>query len=143
MPDPGNESATHLSATLSKQSVPQSPWIQTSILVLVGFVITGLLELSLVRAAGGTDLALVEWLLMPWAPLGIAVSAMVICGNARSWPGAFAGSLMVNAMVHSPAALIVTQASGSALCATAIFLMLRRWRFNPAIERWQDSLVLW
>jgi PAS domain S-box-containing protein len=80
---------------------------------------------------------------MPWAPLGIAVGVMLICGNVRSWPGAFVGSLIVTAMAHMPAVMIATQASGSALCAMAVYALLRRWRFNPAIERWQDSLLLW
>ncbi len=118
-------------------------WYWASLMVAVAFVVTGLLELQLVRAAGAGNPVLVEWLLLPWAPLGMTVSIMVICGNARSWPGAFVGPIFVNATVHLPVTVILTQALGISLCATAIFALLRRWRFNPAIERWQDTLVLW
>jgi PAS domain S-box-containing protein len=142
-PYPGVESTIDLNGTTSDQAASQGRWIKASLVVAIGFVVTGVVELDLVRATGASDPVLVEWLLMPWAPLGIAVSVMVICGNARSWPGVFAGSLIVNALTHLPTTMMLTQASGSALCAAAIYTLLRRWRFNPAIERWQDSLMLW
>jgi PAS domain S-box-containing protein len=139
----GKESTETLSADMPDTPVSKMRWYWASLLLATGFIVTGVLELDLVRAAGAAEATLLEWFLLPWAPLGIAVSVMLICGNARSWPGAAVGSLVVNATAHLPAAMLISQASGNVLCAVAIFTLLRRWHFNPAIERWQDSVVLW
>src|SRR5580700_3615212 len=109
--------------------VSKMRWYWASLLLATGFIVTGVLELDLVRAAGAAEATLLEWFLLPWAPLGIAVSVMLICGNARSWPGAAVGSLVVNATAHLPAAMLISQASGNVLCAVAIFTLLRRWHF--------------
>lgn len=143
MPDLGYVSESGLTTPASNKTRPPRPWLLASIVVAVAFVVCGVLELDLVRATGAHDPVLVEWLLMPWAPLGITVTAMVICQNPRCWPGAFVGSLTVNTIAHLPVPVIITQSIANALCATAIYALLKRWRFNPAIERWQDSGVLW
>jgi len=143
MPPTGNESASNLTAIISGNDQGHKRWFWSSLVLAIAFVVTAALELDLVRATGASDPVLVEWLLLPWAPLGIAVSIMLICGNSRSWPGVFFGSLTINLITGMPAGLILTQALASSLSAVAIFTLLRRWHFNPAIERWQDSLVLW
>ena len=79
MPDPLNESAGYLSVAISDRRAPHVRWYWASLMVAVAFVVTGLLELQLVRAAGAGNPVLVEWLLLPWAPLGMTVSIMVIC----------------------------------------------------------------
>jgi PAS domain S-box-containing protein len=133
------------SPNLELPSTPSTPRrsLTVSLLVAAAFVVVGVLELELVRATGATDAALLEWLLLPWAPLGIVVSAMLINGSARCWPGAAVGSFALSSFIHLPPAMKFTQAFGLALCATGIFALLRRWRFNPGIERWQDSPLLW
>jgi PAS domain S-box-containing protein len=140
---PGNESIRSLTPTSSDTAAFGLRWYWSSLLLAVGFIIAGTLEVALVRATGAREAALVEWVLLPWAPLGIAVSVTMICGNARSWPGAFVGTLVVDAMTGLPATMILTQASAIALLTVVTFTLLRRWQFNPTIVRWQDSLVLW
>lgn len=138
-----HDESAHSPAPSPTQQHGLSRWLNPSLIIAVGFVAAGALELELVRATGANESVLLEWLLLPWAPLGIVVSAMVINGNTRCWPGAALGSYILSWVIQLPPAMRLTQALGMALCSAGMFALLSRWKFNAAIERWQDSPLLW
>jgi len=113
-----------------------------SLAVAVGFATIGPLELY-VAAQGGTETpSFVDWLLLPWVPMGIATAVLLLRG-ANRWPGVVAGSLGYGAIVGAAPMQIVVGAATNTLAALAICMLLHAWRFNPAIERWRDPFLLW
>ena len=59
-----------------------------------------------------------------WAPTGIAVAALLLCG-ARLWPAIWAAALVVNAATNAPLWTAFVLASGNTLEALAAAWLLR------------------
>ncbi len=98
---------------------------------------------QLIHAAGELDAVDASRVPVPWAPLGIAVGVLAYRGTNR-WPGVFLGTLGTSMLVASfPLTAGIVQASSATLCALGMRLLLRAWRVNLAILRWQDPLLLW
>lgn len=117
-------------------------WAWDSLAIAAGMATIGPLELY-VAALGGTDApSFAEWLLLPWVPFGVAVGALLLRGLDR-WPGVVAGSLGYYVFAGAARPQIVFGIAADTLAALAICVLLRAWRFNPAIERWRDPLLLW
>lgn len=112
--------------------------------LVLAFVITtiGLLELYVAQLGGATNPVFVNWLVLPWIPNGIAVCALMLRGSNR-WPGILAGDAAYTAVVGAAPPVVVLGAVVGTLGALATYALLRRSRFNPAIERWRDPPVLW
>jgi PAS domain S-box-containing protein len=97
----------------------------------------------LIHAAGEPDAVDASRVPVPWVPLGIAVGVLAYRGTNR-WPGVFLGTVGTSMLVASfPLTAGIVQATSATLCALGMRLLLRAWRVNLAIERWQDPLLLW
>lgn len=117
-------------------------WVWDSATVAVSFVTIGPLELWVAALGGTKSPSFVDWLLLPWVPMGVAVGVLLLRGFDR-WPGVLAGSLgyyLYNEVAPTQLA-VGTVVDTLAVLATCV--LLRAWRFNPAIERWRDPLLLW
>jgi PAS domain S-box-containing protein len=80
---------------------------------------------------------------MPWVPLGIAVGVLYFRGRNR-WPGVLAGAAGTSLVVGGiPPVAAMVQAVSATVFALLIRALLRAWRVNAALERWQDPLLLW
>lgn len=117
-------------------------WAWDSLALAVIIATTGTLELYLAALAGANDPAIAGWLVLPWVPMGIAVSALLLRGTDR-WPGVLAGELAYAVIVGFEPAKVVVGAAASTLAVLTICMLLRAWRFNPAIAKWRDPVVLW
>lgn len=97
----------------------------------------------LVRAAGAQYPLDATRVPMPWVPLGIAVGVLYLRGRDR-WPGVLAGVIGTGLVVGGvPPAATILQGLSVTVFALGIRTLLRVWRVNPALERWQDPLLLW
>jgi serine phosphatase RsbU (regulator of sigma subunit) len=77
-----------------------------------------------------------------WPPTGIALVA-VLLGGRRLLPGIFAGALLANATTGGlPPAAVTAIAAGNALEALVGAWLLRRSRFDAALERVRDVIAL-
>ncbi len=96
----------------------------------------------LIRASGEQWPLHATRLPVPWVPLGIAVGVLYSRG-ANRWPGVLFGSLCAGLTVGGiPPLAALVQASSTTLFALGIRALLRAWRVNCALERWQDPLLL-
>src|SRR5208283_3056486 len=90
------------------------------------------------RLQAGTSGALA----IPWLPAGIGVAGLLYYGQ-RVWPAVFAGSVVVWAVIQgSDLPLTVAESVGEVLSMVLIVWLLRAWGFRPALDRYQDSLLL-
>lgn len=97
----------------------------------------------LVRAAGDPYPINATRAPLPWVPFGLAVAVLYFRGQNR-WPGVLAGAIGGGLVVGGiPPAAAVLQGISATVFAGAIRALLRAWRVNPALERWQDPLLLW
>ncbi|MGA2779227.1 MAG: PAS domain S-box protein [Steroidobacteraceae bacterium] len=118
-------------------------WVLDSLAAAAAMLAFAVISSVLIHAAGKPELIDASRVPVPWVPLGIAVGLLVYRGADR-WPGAFVGSFATTLWVANfplPAALV--QATSATLCALGIRALLRLWRVQVSIERWQDPLLLW
>jgi PAS domain S-box-containing protein len=113
-------------------------------LILAGCMIAIAAVVSvLVRAAGQQYPLDATRVPVPWVPVGIAVGVLYLRGYNR-WPGVLAGVIGTGLVVGGiPPAAAVLQGLSATVFALGIRTLLRVWRVNPALERWQDPLLLW
>ncbi len=98
---------------------------------------------ALVRAAGEQFPLDATRVPMPWVPTGIAAGVLFLRGYNR-WPGVFAGIIGTGLVVGGiPPAAAVLQGVSATVFILGVRTLLRVWRVNPALERWQDPLLLW
>ncbi len=118
-------------------------WAWDSLILAACMVAIAAVASVLVRAAGEQyplDAARVP---VPWVPLGIAVGVLYLRGYNR-WPGVLAGVIGTGLVVGGvPPAAAVLQGLSATVFALGIRALLRVWRVNPSLERWQDPLLLW
>lgn len=122
---------------------PRWQWARDSLAIAAGMVAFAYFASLLAHAAGGQDPLNATRVPLPWVPLGIAVGALFSRGYNR-WPGAFVGVIGTTLLVANfPPAATIAQATSATLSALGIVWLLRAWRVNVSIERWQDPLLLW
>ena len=118
-------------------------WLWDSLALTACMVAIGTLSTLLVRALGESYPIYVNRVPVPWVPLGIAVGVLRLRGGNR-WPGILGGVIGIVLVVGGiPVAAAVVQGISATVFALAISAMLRAWHVNPALERWQDPLLLW
>lgn len=79
---------------------------------------------------------------LPWLPVGIGVSGLLLFGT-RAWPGVFVGSCIVWGVVQGDAwGTVLIDAAGEALSIVLIARMLSAWHYRPSLSRYQDVLIL-
>jgi diguanylate cyclase (GGDEF)-like protein/PAS domain S-box-containing protein len=76
-----------------------------------------------------------------WLPTGIAVAALLRWGN-RYWPGIFAGALITNFSIDVSPLLDTCIAIGNTLGPLLSVWLLRRLKFQGALDRPHDILLL-
>ena len=76
-----------------------------------------------------------------WPPTGIALVALLIWG-VRLWPGIALGALLVNRPIGPSFPVVVLIAAGNTLAPVAAYLLLRRFGFQPEMNRLRDGLAL-
>lgn len=124
-------------------SEPRWQWAWDSLAAAAAMLAFATLISALIHAAGKPDAIDASRVPVPWVPLGIAVGLLAYRGSNR-WPAAFIGTVGNNLVVASfPLPAAIVQATSLTLCALGICALLRVWRVNLAIERWQDPLLLW
>ncbi|HEV3120372.1 MAG TPA: MASE1 domain-containing protein, partial [Isosphaeraceae bacterium] len=110
-----------------------------------GLVLTelGIALVYFVAAKLGLTMASVaEPVTAVWPPTGIALAAVILCGN-RVWPGIALGALVANLTAHAPLPVASGIATGNTLEALIGAWLLRRIvQFDPALERLRDALGL-
>lgn len=80
---------------------------------------------------------------LPWMPMGLAVGVLYFRGADR-WPGVFVGaSFAALTLGDIPPLAVLVQATSATLFTLGVCSLLRAWRVNLALERWQDPLLLW
>jgi PAS domain S-box-containing protein len=98
---------------------------------------------SLIRLSGERYPIDATRLPVPWVPMGIAVGMLYFRG-ANRWPGVFAGAALAALSVGDiPPLAVLVQAASAAVFTLGVLALLRAWRVNAALERWQDPLLLW
>jgi len=98
--------------------------------------------LLLRRLMDPTIVAVAPSVALPWLPVGFGVAGLLYFGRG-AWPGIFLGSLVAwGAIQGDPWQSVVPDAIGETLSIVAIVAMLRSWGFRPALDRYQDSLLL-
>jgi PAS domain S-box-containing protein len=114
-----------------------------SLAVMAGMIAIALVASRLVRLVGDQYPLYAARVPVPWVPLGLAVGVLYFRGPNR-WPGVLAGAIGTGLAVGGiPPAAAVLQGLSATLFALTIRALLRAWRVNPALERWQDPLLLW
>ncbi len=118
-------------------------WLWDSLALMGCMIAIAWVSSLLVRAAGEPYPMNATRVPVPWVPLGIAVGVLRFRGHNR-WPGMLAGVIGTGLVVGGiPPAAAVVQGISATVFALAISAMLRAWRVNTALERWQDPLLLW
>ncbi len=118
-------------------------WAWDSLILAGGMIAFAAIASVLVRAAGEQYPLDATRIPIPWVPLGIAVGVLYLRGYNR-WPGVLAGIIGTCLVVGGiPPLAAVLQGLSATLFALGICTLLRVWRVNPALERWQDPLLLW
>lgn len=97
------------------------------------YIVTAKLGLQLDAVSGFATLV--------WPPTGIALAALVLFGR-KLWPAILIGAFVVNWTSGAPLAVALGMAVGNALEAFVGALILDRLRFEPALGRVRDALVL-
>ena len=117
--------------------------VSDSLAVMVAMITIAVVSSLLVRAAGEPYPLNATRVPVPWVPLGLAVGILYFRGRNR-WPGVLAGAIGTGLVVGGiPPAAAVVQGLSATIFALTICALLRAWRVNPALERWQDPLLLW
>ncbi len=106
-------------------------WITVSMLAAVYF---GVAKFGLSLAFVNAQVTAV------WPPTGVALVALLLLGQ-RMWPGIWVGAFLINAITGTPLTALGL-AAGNTLEAVAGAFLLRRFGFNPALERLQDVFGL-
>jgi PAS domain S-box-containing protein len=120
-------------------------WQQSwdSLAVMASMITIAGVSSLLVRAAGEQYPLNATRVPVPWVPLGLATGVLYFRGRNR-WPGVLAGAIGTGLAVGGiPPAAAVVQGLSATIFALTIRALLRAWRVNPALERWQDPLLLW
>lgn len=105
-----------------------------SLLVAVAYVLGAKLGFTLAFAT--------KQVTAVWPPTGIALAALLLWGY-RVWPGIWIGAFVANAMSAEPPWTAVLIATGNTVApAVAAFLMQRFGKFDVALERVRDVIVL-
>jgi PAS domain S-box-containing protein len=102
------------------------------VLVVLAYLLGGYLGLSIPYV--GSQITLI------WPASGIAVAALV-CWGPRLWPAVFLGAFLVNLLVGGSFVNAAAIAIGNTLAPLAAALLLRRFNFQPALERRRDIPV--
>jgi diguanylate cyclase (GGDEF)-like protein len=76
-----------------------------------------------------------------WPPTGFAL-ALVLIGGPRMWPAVFLGEFSADLLNHSPLLVSAAFATGSTCEALSGYLLLRRARFRPQLDRVRDVFAL-
>ncbi|MGC1521018.1 MAG: ATP-binding protein [Steroidobacteraceae bacterium] len=122
---------------------PRWQWAWDSMALAGCMIAIAALASVLVRAAGAQYPLDATRVPMPWVPLGIAVGVLYLRGGDR-WPGVLAGIIGTGLVVGGiPPAATVLQGLSVTVFALGVCALLGVWRVNPALERWQDPLLLW
>jgi len=117
--------------------------VSDSLAVMVAMIAIAGVSSFLVRAAGEQYPLNAARVPVPWVPLGLAVGILYFRGRNR-WPGVLAGAIGTGLVVGGiPPAAAVVQGLSATIFSLTICALLRAWRVNPALERWQDPLLLW
>lgn len=118
-------------------------WLWDSLALMGCMVTIASVSSLLVRAAGEPYPINATRVPLPWVPLGIAVAVLYFRGRNR-WPGILAGVIGTGLVVGGiPPIAAGVQGISSTVFALGISTLLRVWRVNTALERWQDPLLLW
>lgn len=81
-------------------------------------------------------------LAVPSLLTGVAVCALLL-GGARLWPPVFIGTALVRfGLIGEPMLTALLFSAIYCVAAYGIVALLKRWRFAPSLERWQDPLIL-
>jgi PAS domain S-box-containing protein len=122
---------------------PRWQWAWDSLAVMACMIALAGVSSFLVRAAGEQNPLNATRVPVPWVPLGVAVGALYYRGKNR-WPGVLAGAVGTGLAVGGiPPAAAIVQGLSATIFALVILALLRAWRVNAALERWQDPLLLW
>ena len=93
-------------------------------------------------AKGGLLLATVgAQVTLVWPPTGLALAALLL-GGPRLWPGVALGATLVNASTGVPLATACGMGTGNTLEALTAVAMLRRFGFQPSLDRLRDVFAL-
>jgi signal transduction histidine kinase/integral membrane sensor domain MASE1/ActR/RegA family two-component response regulator len=82
-----------------------------------------------------------EQVTVVWPPTGIALAALLVLGRLAA-PGIWLGALAANVTIGEPLVTALGIATGNTLEALVATWLLRRARFNGALERLRDVLAL-
>jgi len=115
--------------------VDSSPYAVVLKLLLLALAYFVTARLGLLIPYVGSHITLI------WLPTGIAVAAFVRWGFI-SWPGIFLGALVTNYTIDTSPLLDVCIAIGNSLGPLLAANLLRRLKFNCALERAYDILPL-
>ncbi len=102
-------------------------------LVSAAYFLGGLLGLALAVAT--------EPVSAIWPPAGIALAALLVLGF-RVWPGVFLGALFLNALSTEPLLVMCCVAAGNTATGLIGATVLRKLRFDAALERSSDVVSL-
>jgi integral membrane sensor domain MASE1 len=110
--------------------------------LVVGAKIVGVGLAYWIAGKIGLQLALVRGQITPlWPPTGISLVALLVCGG-KCWPGITIGALLVNLPLGPSPLAVLAIAAGNTLAPLAAYLLLRRIRFRPELDRLRDALAL-
>jgi signal transduction histidine kinase len=111
-------------------------WRTAILVALLSGVYWGAAALGLRLATVGSSVTLV------WPPSGLALAALLL-GGIRLWPGVLLGAFVANATTPGvPIAVAAAIATGNTLEAVLGAWLLRRARFDSAMARIRDVLLL-
>jgi PAS domain S-box-containing protein len=118
-------------------------WAWDSLGLAGGMLVITALSAAVIRASGDPWPIYATRLPLPWIPLGIAVGVLYFRGATR-WPGVFLGTIGAALAVGGiPPLAALVQALSATVFSLGMRTLLRAWKVNPALERWQDPLLLW
>ena len=122
---------------------PWRAWLAGCAVILGCYVATGWLGVLLLQQmSSGTEPGASAALAIPWLPAGIGVAGLLHYGR-RTWPVVFVGSVVVWSVIQgSDLPLTAVESVGEALSIVLVVSLLRAWGFRPALDRYQDSLLL-
>lgn len=122
---------------------PRTSTLTACIAVCAGYCVTGVAGLWLLnRIVTPVFAAVAPTLGVPWLAVGVGVAGLLVFG-VRAWPGVFAGSCITWALIQGDAwGPVLIDAVGESLSIVLIARLLGAWRYQPALPRYQDALIL-
>lgn len=144
VPDPADGPQPVASAAVARAPRGQrTPMALAALVIGVLYSVTGAAGLVLLHRLAAPGIAVLSpALIVPWLPVGLGVAGLLHFG-LRAWPGIAVGSILVWGVLQGdPWSGVLSDAVGETASIVLIVILLRRWDFRLALDRYRDPVVL-